>query len=87
MALRGELLHGSVEFPLDGSTKMMATIEVIDDQLGRIGLRQIPVDDTQTIGAVRTFIEQLLPALEAQIGIPVTFPIIAPLSADPDATP
>ena len=85
MAITGELLTGQVGFSINGQANMVAGVELVDDQLGRLGMRNVTVDDPATIAAVVQFVEQMLPSLSAALGVPVTLPV-AP-TPDPDPVP
>lgn len=86
MTISGELLTGQVSFGLDGTVSMVAGVELIDGQFGRLAMRNVAVNDPQTIATVQTFVEQLLPSLSAQLGVTVTLPqAVAPAPQPPEA--
>lgn len=75
MAIRGELIGGEVIFPVSGTgTRMVAKIDLIDDVLGRLGAKQITVEDEMTVAQVRGFVEAMLPGMAQQLGIAITLP-------------
>lgn len=84
MAITGELITGQVSFAVSGAASMTAGVELIDDQLGRLSMRSVSVDDPQTIAAVTQFVQQMLPTLSAELGVPVSLPQAPP---DPDPVP
>lgn len=53
---------------------LYANLEIVDDMLGNLGIKNIPIDDPATVATVQQFIEQMLPSLSAQLGIPVELP-------------
>lgn len=53
---------------------LYANLEIVDDVLGSLGIKNIPIDDPTTVATVQQFIEQMLPSLSAQLGIPVELP-------------
>ena len=80
--MRGELLRGEVQFALNGQVSMTAIVELVDEGLGRLSLRQVPVDDPAVIAQVTAFVEQMLPTVSASVGVPVTLPVVTPVVED-----
>jgi len=78
MAIRAELIKGEVSFPVNGSgARLSASIELIDDTLGRLVSRTIEVDDPAIVASVTAYVEQMLPTLTASAGLDVTLPVAA----------
>lgn len=80
--MRGELLRGEVQFALNGQVSMTAIVELVDEGLGRLSLRQVSVADPAVIAQVTAFVEQMLPSLSASVGVPVTLPVVTPVVED-----
>lgn len=59
---------------LEQRISLYASLDIQDDALGNLGMKSIPIDDPATVAAVKQFIEQMLPSLSAQLGIPVELP-------------
>lgn len=74
MAITGELMTGQVQFAVNGAVSMVAGVELIDDEFGRLAMRSVTVTDPQTIAAVTGFVQQMLPTLSTELGITVTLP-------------
>lgn len=72
--ITGKFLGGNVAISQNGTCTMGASVQLIDDQLGSVGQRGIPVDDPQVIAQVQQFIEQMLPSLSAAAGFAITLP-------------
>ena len=83
MAIRAEFIRGEVSFPVNGSgARMSATIELIDDTLGRLSSRTIEVDDPAIVASVTAYVEQMLPTLTAATGVDVSLPVAAEVVDD-----
>jgi len=85
--MRGELLRGEVQFAINGQVSMTAIVELVDEGLGRLSLRQVPVDDPAVIAQVTAFVEQMLPTVSASLGVPVELPTAPPVPPTPTPTP
>lgn len=75
MAIRGELVGGEVSFSKNGATQMVAKLDLIDDVLGQVGFKLVPMSDPAIVAQVRGFIEAMLPGMTAQSGIAITLPV------------
>ena len=73
MALSGILVNAQATFQ-PGTAQLSYTINIADDVLGVVGSRGYTVDDPAVIAAVLQYVEQHLPAIEGQTGMPVTLP-------------
>lgn len=79
MALTGTLMQASASFYIGVTVPhLQATIYIKDDGLGELGTRTVTVADAATQMQVRAFVEQMLPLLSAEVGIPVTLPPVTP---------
>lgn len=81
MAITGRLISARAAFnegTIDDTTGCQLTyiIELHDDQLGLLGSRSFTVSDETIKTNVRAYVEQMLPTIEAQTGIPTTLPPI-----------
>jgi len=79
MAITGRLISARAAFnegTIDDITGCQLTyiIELHDDQLGIVGTRSFAVTETAIKENVRAYVEQMLPTIEAQTGIPITLP-------------
>lgn len=73
--ITGRFIGGDVSFPANGgNASMVAKIDLIDDALGQVGSKLIPVDDPAVIQQVQAFVEQMMPMLSAQAGFTITLP-------------
>lgn len=86
MALTGTLVAASATFTSGGASLQYA-VEINDDTLGFLGAKGHTVSDPATLAAVTAYIEQMLPTIEAQVGIPVSLPFVPPVPPDPDPVP
>lgn len=86
MALSAVLTNAGALLTAQGLT-LTYTVLVTDDQLGDLGTKSYEVTDPATIASVTAYIEQMLPTIEAQVGIPVTLPFVPPVPPDPDPVP
>lgn len=76
MAIRGELIGGEINFPVNGTgTQLIAKIDLIDDVIGPLGSKRTVVDDPTAIAQVRGFVEAMLPGMATQLGFAVTLPV------------
>ncbi len=81
--IRAEFIRGEVRFPVNGSgARMSATIELIDDTLGRLSSRTVEVDDPAIVASVTAYVEQMLPTLTAATGVDVSLPVAAEVVDD-----
>lgn len=79
MAITGKLVFASIQFEpqvLD-TPPLKASVTLIDDVLGVVGQRNIPVNDANTVALVMQFVEQMLPSLSEQAGFPISLPPVA----------
>ena len=79
MAITGRLISARAAFnesTYDDATGCVLTyiIELVDDELGFLGTRSYAVTEPSIKQNVRAYVEQMLPTIEAQTGIPVTLP-------------
>lgn len=81
MAITGRLVSARAAFN-EGTyddtigCQLSYIIELHDDQLGILGTRTFAVTDATIKENVRAYVEQMLPTIEAQTGIPTTLPPI-----------
>lgn len=91
MALSGMLI--SAQFiapsPIAQNPKVTLSydIEVKDDVLGVIGVRSYRMSDPTVTASVMAYIQQMLPSIEAQTGIPITVTPEGPQPTQPDYVP
>jgi len=81
--IRAEFIRGEVSFPVNGGARMSATIELIDDTLGRLSSRTIEVDDPAIVASVTAYVEQMLPTLTAATGVDVSLPAASDTTPTP----
>lgn len=74
MAITGTLVTGQMQFGVNGDVSLLAGVELVDDVLGRLAMRSVPITDPAIIAQVNSFVAQMLPSLSAQLGITVTVP-------------
>ena len=88
MALSAVLTNAGALLTAQGLT-LTYTVLVTDDTLGDLGTKSYEVTDPATIASVTAYIEQMLPTIEAQVGLPVTLPFDPnpPSPPDPDPVP
>ena len=77
MALSAVLTNAGALLTAQGLS-LTYTVLVTDDQLGDLGTKSYEVTDPATIASVTAYIEQMLPTIEAQVGIPVSLPFMPP---------
>lgn len=76
MALTGTLVAASATFTQSGIALNYA-VEVKDDDLGFLGAKGYTVHDPTVTASVLAYVEQMLPTISAQVGIPVALPVVA----------
>ena len=65
------------EMQVDSATSavaLIATVQLVDDALGPVGLRQHVVQDDALVTQVLAFADAMLPTLSSSIGVTVTLP-------------
>lgn len=72
--ISGKFLGGNIAISSTGVCTMGASVELIDDSLGSVGQRGIPVDDPAVIAQVQAFLAQMLPTLSQAAGFEITLP-------------
>lgn len=50
------------------------TVLVTDDQLGDLGTRSYQTTDSTILANVTGYIQQMMPSIEQQVGVPVSLP-------------
>lgn len=65
------------EMQVDSATSavaLIATVQLVDDVLGPVGLRQHVVQDEVLVAQVLAFADAMLPTLSSAIGVTVALP-------------
>lgn len=83
MALTGTLVAASARFT-PGGVSLEYAVEVSDDTLGLLGAKGHTVNDPMIAASVIAYVEQMLPTIAAQVGVPVILPAPA-APAEPEA--
>lgn len=86
MAITAILKMATASFDA-GTCSLRYSVDFVDDTLGNIGAKGYDVTDPQTIAAVMAYVEQMLPSIEQQVGVPVILPPAPPTPPDPDPVP
>lgn len=79
MALTATLTSATASFSSANLCSLYYTVKLYDDQLGYLGDKFYNVTDANTAISVRAYVQQMLPTIEAQVGIPVLLPESLPL--------
>lgn len=75
MSITGTLNHAELHCTAGGEMTLSASIELIDDTLGSVGIRRIEINDPAVNASVVQYVAQWLPALSSAAGFAVTFPV------------
>lgn len=90
MALSGILLNAQLIAPspiaATPSVTLSYTIEVQDSALGSLGMKSYQIADPTVVASVMAYVQQMLPSMEAQTGIPITI-IPVPPPVPPEDVP
>lgn len=86
MALSGILTNANVLLTTSG-TSMGYSVLISDDALGPIGTNSYQVTDPATVAQVEAYITAMLPTIEAQVGIPVSLPVVPAPAPEPEPEP
>ena len=78
MAIVGIFLGGTVAVSSTGVLTMGASVQMIDSELGEVGVRNIPATDPATIAQVNATLQSMMPQLSIDAGFPVTMPVVTP---------
>lgn len=73
MAITAKLITAEAQFG-GGTCTLRYGVDLIDDQLGNLGARGYSVTDPMIEANVLAFVQQMLPTIEAHVGVPVTLP-------------
>lgn len=73
MAIIAKLVSAQAFFS-DGTCSLRYGVDLVDDTLGPLGNRGFTVDDPAVTASVMGFVTQMLPTMEAQVGVPVELP-------------
>lgn len=73
MAITGQLVTAQAAFG-GGSCTLRYGVDLIDDTLGDLGNRGFTADDPAVVANVLAYVEQMLPTISAQVGMPVSLP-------------
>lgn len=73
MALSAVLTNAGALLTAQGLS-LTYTVLVTDDQLGDLGSKSYESTDPAVLASVTGYIEQMLPSIEQQVGIPVSLP-------------
>jgi len=77
MTLTGTLVAASARFT-PGGVSLEYAVEVNDDTLGFLGAKGYTVVDPAITAQVYAYVEQMLPTIAAQVGVPVILPPAPP---------
>ncbi len=77
MALTGTLVAASSQFA-NGTCSLQYAVELYDDTLGFVGSKGYTVTDPTVTAQVYAYVEQMLPTIAAQVGVPVILPPAPP---------
>lgn len=83
MAITGQLITAEASFG-GGTCTLRYGVDLIDDTLGNLGARGFTVSDPAITANVLAYVTQMLPSIEAQVGVPVTLP---PATPEPEPEP
>lgn len=86
MALTGTLVAASATFT-SGGVSLQYAVEINDDTLGFLGAKGHTVTDPAVTGSVLAYVAQMLPTIEAHVGVPVTLPQAAQPQPEPEPVP
>lgn len=86
MAIIGELISAQAYFS-NGTCTLQYGVDLVDDQLGNLGNRGYAVNDPAIQAQVYAYVQQMLPTIEQQVGVPVILPPAPPAPPDPDPVP
>lgn len=86
MAITGRLITAYATFA-EGTCLLQYGVDLIDDTLGNLGVRSYTVDDPMITASVMAYVTQMLPTVEAQVGVPVSLPPAPPPSPLPNPEP
>lgn len=86
MAITAQLKMATANFD-NGTCVMRYSVDFIDDELGNVGSRGYGVDDPAVTANVLAFVQQMLPTIEAHVGVPVTLPQAAQPQPEPEPVP
>lgn len=86
MAITGRLITAYAAFT-EGTCFLQYGVDLIDDTLGNLGVRSYTVTDPTITASVLAYVEQMLPTLEAQVGLPITLPPAPPAPPAPAPDP
>lgn len=81
MALKGQLTSATAQFR-NGAVTLECAIEIMDDTLGFLGAKGFTVTDPAITTNVVDYVQQMLPSIESQVGVPVTLPPAPPVPSD-----
>ena len=87
MAITGNWITAHINVGADGHIHFTAGVDLVDDTLGQVGHRSLtapPEAAAQFAATLRPFMEELLPAMSAFAGMPVT---LAPAAPTPVTAP
>lgn len=74
MPITGTLNRAELTYNTAGVVSLHATVELKDDTLGSLGVRQVEVTDETVKAAVAQYVAQMLPTLSTAAGLTVTIP-------------
>lgn len=74
MAVTGVLITAFADF-FPNTCQFTYGVDRFHDQFGPLGNQGFILRDANTVSNVMSFIQQILPALEAQVGIPIELPV------------
>jgi hypothetical protein len=77
MAITGVLVSANAVFG-NGTCTLQYGVDMVDDQLGNLGNRGYTVVDPAINAQVYAYVEQMLPTIAAQVGVPVILPPAPP---------
>lgn len=77
MAITGVLVRANALFS-DGTCALQYGVDMVDDQLGNLGCLGYAVVDPAINAQVYAYVEQMLPTIAAQVGVPVILPPAPP---------
>jgi hypothetical protein len=73
--LSGQFVCAEMHMDADtGAVELVATVRLVDDVLGPVGLRQHVVQDPAIVAQVVTFTDAMLPTLSTALGIAINRP-------------
>lgn len=73
MALSATLTNAGAVLTSQGLA-LSYTVLVTDDQLGDLGTRSYQTTDPTILANVTGYIQQMMPSIEQQVGVPVSLP-------------